>query len=356
MSNCCNKTGTPVPTPAHCCPSAFCHDGLINLPARRVIRLTGVETGKKCLSRFDETSIGFVVGTGDGQMITTQPVVPVPFLQNLILGEDGRPMYNSNGTIAEDVPPGVNDLLVSDGCGKMWRWHGKNGQRQKPVWNGCQWVVEADYTEAELGDFPNVIGGGSTGYKEAILKDKGGGVYELGYRQTPSRFAGEISQFAGPVDRIPPGWLVCDGSAKDGLEFPELFAAIGYYWGKSGDMFRLPDLRGRFLRGVDDGSGNDPDAGSRFAQYTTGATGDNVGSYQKDAFQKHKHEFLNTPTAGTGGGTEAGIETDAAINDDGSIGEVGNASEATAGPPRTANETRPVNAAVFFIIYGGEQH
>lgn len=354
--SCCDQQGTPVPAPAHCCPSAFCHDGLINLPARRRIRLTGVEAGKKCLSRFDETSVGFVVGDGDGQIITNQPKVPLPFLRNIILDQYGRPATNSNGSTAEDIPPGVNDLVVSDACGNFWRYHGKNGQRQKLIWNGCQWVVEADYTEAELGDFPNVIGGGSLGYKEAVLVNKGGGVYELGYRQTPSRFAGEISQFAGPSSQIPPGWLICDGSAKDGLTYPELFAAIGYYWGKSGDMFRLPDLRGRFLRGVDNGSGNDPDAGSRFAEYTAGAVGDEVGTYQRDAVQKHSHDLENTPAVGDAGGSDSGIITDATNVGGGTLAEIGDPSESGGGPPRTASETRPINAAVFFIIYAGEEH
>ena len=45
-------------------------------------------------------------------------------------------------------------------------------------------------------------------------------------------------------------WLVCDGSLYSTTLFAELFAAIGYAHGGSGTEFRVPDLRGYFVRGV----------------------------------------------------------------------------------------------------------
>jgi hypothetical protein len=55
--------------------------------------------------------------------------------------------------------------------------------------------------------------------------------------------------------------------------------------------FRVPDLRGLFLRGVNSGSGRDPDVNARTALYTGGSTGDVVGSYQDSDNRSHQHNF-----------------------------------------------------------------
>ncbi len=70
---------------------------------------------------------------------------------------------------------------------------------------------------------------------------------------------------------------------------PLLFNAIGYAWGGSGATFYLPDGRGYFPRGYSDTATIDPDKVSRFAKYSGGNTGNNVGSYQTHAFQAHDH-------------------------------------------------------------------
>ncbi len=50
----------------------------------------------------------------------------------------------------------------------------------------------------------------------------------------------------------PPGWVWCDGASYNGAEQPTLFAAIGTTWGSDGEgSFKVPDLRGQFLRGAD---------------------------------------------------------------------------------------------------------
>lgn len=75
--------------------------------------------------------------------------------------------------------------------------------------------------------------------------------------------AGSIIAFGGPT--IPDGWLLCDGSEVSEADYPELHDAIGDFWGTASttDLFVLPDLQGRFLRGHDNGAGNDPDASAR---------------------------------------------------------------------------------------------
>jgi microcystin-dependent protein len=71
------------------------------------------------------------------------------------------------------------------------------------------------------------------------------------------------------------GWLLCDGQGYPPRDdYAGLFGVIGYLFGVDGrENFRVPDLRGVFVRGADHGRHTDPDAGER-------STGDKVGSMQ----------------------------------------------------------------------------
>jgi phage-related tail fiber protein len=69
--------------------------------------------------------------------------------------------------------------------------------------------------------------------------------------------AGVVLWFA--ADAPPAGFLECDGAAISRNAYDALFAVIGEIFG-SGDCestFALPDLRGEFLRGWDNGRGVD---------------------------------------------------------------------------------------------------
>jgi hypothetical protein len=103
--------------------------------------------------------------------------------------------------------------------------------------------------------------------------------------------AGMVDAYAGETP--PAGWLVCDGREVSRADYPGLFAAIGTTHGEGDGIttFNLPDYRGRFLRGVDDGVGRDPDADSRAAANTGGNTGDAVGSVQEDMLKSHSHSY-----------------------------------------------------------------
>ena len=71
-------------------------------------------------------------------------------------------------------------------------------------------------------------------------------------------FAGDPNKQGSPL------WILCDGASKQRKELPELFAAIQTAWGaKTESSFSIPDLRGEFLRGADQGKGTDPDLAAR---------------------------------------------------------------------------------------------
>jgi len=69
--------------------------------------------------------------------------------------------------------------------------------------------------------------------------------------------SGAVQYFAMQV--APKGWLIADGTAILRTEYADLFAAIGTQYGTGDDSttFNLPDLRGEFIRGFDEGRGID---------------------------------------------------------------------------------------------------
>ncbi|MBL8622204.1 MAG: tail fiber protein [Myxococcales bacterium] len=119
---------------------------------------------------------------------------------------------------------------------------------------------------------------------------------------------GTIIAYAGPVSsnwESTNGWLICDGRPLDrtkadgpdgtGAPYMVLFNAIGSSWGGDGvNSFNIPDLRGRFLRGVDGGMHRDDDSGGRLACNPGGHTGDQVGTIQHDQVGRHDHP-VNDP-------------------------------------------------------------
>ena len=87
--------------------------------------------------------------------------------------------------------------------------------------------------------------------------------------------AGLVAFFAR--SSAPAGWLKCNGAAISRTAYATLFAAIGTTFGAGNgfDTFNLPDLRGEFVRGLDDGRGVDG--------------GRSLGSWQAQQVQAHKH-------------------------------------------------------------------
>ena len=86
------------------------------------------------------------------------------------------------------------------------------------------------------------------------------------------------SIFCMAATSVPTGYVKCNGAsyARSGT-YAALFAVIGTTYGAvDSSHFNVPDLRGEFVRGLDDGRGID--------------SGRQIGSSQGGAFQSHDHD------------------------------------------------------------------
>lgn len=157
------------------------------------------------------------------------------------------------------------------------------------------------------------------------------------------------------------GWLYCDGSELSRTSYADLFAVIGTLHG-AGDgvkTFNLPDYRGYFQRGVDDGTGRDPDAQQREPAAPGGHPGDECGSQQgyatawptnKDfslsSSGKHTHTIQHIPRDNSSYPIAGSFQ--AIWN--GGVGYSSDSGEHTHIISAGDAETRPLNAYVNYLI------
>jgi microcystin-dependent protein len=171
--------------------------------------------------------------------------------------------------------------------------------------------------------------------------------------------AGTVHAFAGTS--APEGWAMCDGSEVSRTDYAALFAVISttYGVGDGLDTFNLPDMRGQFLRALDDmgtaqgAAGVDADGTARTVGQTQGnATATNGLSVNNDSsldgsFYVHGDgasvttgNFSKTidviqNTWGSGGGDTDRITFNGNHNH---------------GMSSTDSETRPTNMGINYII------
>jgi len=159
--------------------------------------------------------------------------------------------------------------------------------------------------------------------------------------------AGSIITYAGDIP--PVGYLECNGSAISRTIYASLFSVIGtnYGNGNGSTTFNLPDYRGQFLRGFDNGAGNDPNAAAR-TNRGDGTTGNANGTKQGQSFASHNHSGsggtiqLKKGSGGAGftwflaGGNSSGLTAPTAAT----------ITTAASG----GSETRPKNIYVLYCI------
>jgi microcystin-dependent protein len=168
---------------------------------------------------------------------------------------------------------------------------------------------------------------------------------------TPAGFAGAINSLgiSNPTGSIitfagstaPAGYLECDGSAVDRTTYATLFGVIGETFG-AGDTtttFNVPDLRGEFIRGWDDGRGID--SGRAFASTQNSqnlAHSHNV----TDPGHQHTATLSDDTAAATVGASTVGGAPSAATTDNTTT----NITIDNAG----GSEARPRNIALLYCI------
>lgn len=67
----------------------------------------------------------------------------------------------------------------------------------------------------------------------------------VAWQTIPYMPSGSMTLWAGVVGSPPTGWLTCKGQSLSKTTYADLFAAIAYTYGGSGNNFNLPDLQGR---------------------------------------------------------------------------------------------------------------
>ena len=253
--------------------------------------------------------------------ISVGGVVVLPRLQML-----GTPYAAISGT-SENLKPTNQPLITTSNLQASAGTFTASGNNQASLTTSSGIIVSAGQVTA-----PAFVG---TLYGDVVGKTPG----------APP--IGSIVLFAGTNE--PAGWIECDGRSMSqggtsvaswgSFNTGPVFAAIGTVWGSAGPgLFNGPDLRGVFPRGWNHGKSSgffDPDSASRVAQYTSGASGDAIGSYQHDQFASHTHNYNGQQT----GGGYTGVN--AAMNGNGWA----SLTTATGG-----NETRPINASVMYIM------
>ncbi|WP_299949065.1 phage tail protein [uncultured Ruegeria sp.] len=136
---------------------------------------------------------------------------------------------------------------------------------------------------------------------------------------------GALMPFA--MSTAPTGWLECDGSAVSRTTYAALFTAIGttYGTGDGSTTFNLPDYRGEFIRGWDNGRGVD--------------SGRTIGSAQADELEAHTHDiFVSNETTGSSVSAGPRLVGSTTSNADQTSGSTG------------GSETRPRNVAAMICI------
>ena len=95
------------------------------------------------------------------------------------------------------------------------------------------------------------------------------------------------SVFCMAVATVPSGYLECNGAAVSRTTYAALFAIIGtnYGTGNGSSTFNLPDLRGEFVRGFDNGRGAD--------------SGRSIASSQGASNAPHNHSISLSGTTST---------------------------------------------------------
>ena len=196
----------------------------------------------------------------------------------------------------------------------------------------------------------------SDGNANDVLQSDGSG--NLSFTALPTAVpSGTVHLFA--TTTAPTGYLECDGSAVSRTTYADLFAVIGTTWGagNGSSTFNLPDLRGEFVRGWD--NGRNVDSSRAFAssqtdqnkQHNHGVTDPGHNHSINDPGHIHQVQYSNSDSgdgvieeSGTGlSGQEPTLSATTGIT-------INNASTGISINNDGGSEARPRNIAMMYVI------
>ena len=198
---------------------------------------------------------------------------------------------------------------------------------------------------------------GADGSNGQMLQTNGSGA--LSFTTVQGVPSGSV--FCMAVATVPSGYLECNGAAVSRSTYAVLFAVIGtaYGTGNGSTTFNLPDLRGEFVRGFDNGRGVD--------------NGRSIASSQSSQFGQHNH---NVSASSSSSVTDPGHQHSMSVGffnslssggalafrDAGTSNRINNAStgisvststsisQSNRGGTSNSSETRPRSIAMMYII------
>ena len=272
---------------------------------------------------------------------TLQSGDPNKIVSGVEIDTEFNNISSASTTKIDKVPAAVTDNLASFTASGAIKDSGKD------VTDFADVSVEADVSTLQTNKANKVSGATSGNFAQL---DSDGDLVDSGENETTiiniSSPTGAITAFA--ADSAPTGWLECDGSAVSRTTYANLFSVIGTTFGvgDASTTFNLPDLRGEFIRGWDDGRGAD--------------SGRSFGSDQLDQMQRITGSIgeilADTPVSASGAIDFVGKNSPNFDGANESSGTNGTFSFDSANSPNartsstTNGETRPRNVALLYII------
>ncbi len=169
---------------------------------------------------------------------------------------------------------------------------------------------------------------------------------------------GAIVAWPGPLNTIPNKWKLCNGEYLLASKYPILLSVVQDYWGNyrgadATQAFKLPDLRGVFVRGVNEERNDeyhDPDKNNR---KSSKGVSNEVGSYQQDSLQMHIHQVGRSTSDKKADSQHSRTRfADFYHVDDKNAHKTSGPTSITniGGVPKVSPETRAKNAYINYII------
>ena len=141
---------------------------------------------------------------------------------------------------------------------------------------------------------------------------------------------GTIDLWPGSETTLPENYMLCDGRELNKSEYPKLFDVIGQTYGGSGNVFRLPNMRGRVPVGYN------PDDTSEYELNKLGNTG---------GAQKHKLSINELASH------SHGVKGSSADNGDAGVNFIQSPNDQiNAGTTETSGDDQPHNNMQPFIV------